>query len=79
MAIGGIFGSSFVDATLSVGIGPALFSSTISDDVLVGVAMAAFAVAVATVVVARAKRFDRRLGVLLISLYAGTQLVVVLS
>jgi hypothetical protein len=68
-----------VDATLSVGIGPALFSSPVSDDVLVGVAMAAVAVAVATVAVARTKRFDWRLGVLLVSLYTGTQLVVALS
>jgi cation:H+ antiporter len=79
MAIGGIFGSSFVDATLSIGIGPALFGSAVSDDVMVGVALAAFAVAVATVAVARTKRFDWRLGIMLISLYVGTQVVVALS
>ncbi len=79
MAIGGIFGSSFVDATLSVGIGPALFSSPVSDDVVTGVALAAAAVALATVAVARAKRFDWRLGAFLIAVYASVQVAVVLS
>jgi len=79
MAIGGIFGSSFVDATLSVGIGPALFSSEVSSDVMLGVGLAAIGVAVATFAVARTKHLDWRLGVLLISFYAFAQVAVAFS
>lgn len=74
MAVGDIFGSSFVDATLSVGIGPLIFSSALSDDVSAGVAVAAIGVAVATVLVARTDRYDWRLGARLVALYAAVQI-----
>ncbi|NNE96162.1 MAG: sodium:calcium antiporter [Acidimicrobiales bacterium] len=79
MAIGGIFGACFVDSTLSVGIGPALFGSAVSDDVLLGVGLAAAAMAIATILVARSRRFDWRLGSTLIAIYVSVQLVVVVS
>ncbi len=79
MAVGGIFGSSFVDATLSVGIGPALFSSAVSEDVQFGVGVAAAAVALATVIAARTQRFDSRLGIALIAIYLVAQAAVALS
>ena len=76
MAIGDIFGSSFVDATLSIGIGPAVFSSMVSPDVQLGIMVAAVGVALATIVVVRSKRFDYRLGLALFAIYAASQTVV---
>lgn len=74
MAVGDIFGSSFVDATLSVGIGPLIFGAAVSDDVTIGVALAAIGVLVATILVARSKRYDRRLGLSLLALYLTVQI-----
>ncbi len=75
MAVGDLFGSSFVDSTLSVGIGPAIFSSIVSDDVLLGTALAALGVAVATVVVARVREVDWKIGLVLIAVYVTIQVV----
>ena len=77
MAVGDIFGSSFVDATLAVGIGPAIFSTVVSSDVLPGTALAAGGVLLATVLVARADKYDRRLGVTLLGLYAAVVTIAV--
>ncbi len=77
MAVGDIFGSSFVDATLAVGIGPAIFSTFVSSDVLPGTALAAAGMLVATVLVARAKRYDRRLGLALLVVYAAVVAIAV--
>jgi cation:H+ antiporter len=52
MAIGEVFGSSFIDATLSIGVGPALFGSEVSTDVLPAVAAAGVGVLATTVFVA---------------------------
>lgn len=73
MAIGDLFGSSFVDATLAAGIGPAVFSTMVSTDALAGVNLAAVGVVITTVVVARAKTYDWRLGIHLLVLYAAVQ------
>ncbi len=78
MAVGDIFGSSFVDATLSIAAGPVIFSSAVSSDVRTGVALAAIAVALATILTVRSRRFDRRLGVALIVLYGTVQTLVAL-
>lgn len=79
MAIGDVFGSSFVDATLSVGIGPAIFGSLVSDSVLTGTTLAAVGVLAATVVVARSKRYDWRLGVTLLVIYGAVQVTASLA
>lgn len=76
MAVGDIFGSSFVDATLSIGAGPAVFGSMVSDDVRVGVAVAAVGVLLATAFTARARSFTWKLGLPLLGIYASGQLVV---
>jgi cation:H+ antiporter len=76
MAVGDIFGSSFVDATLSIGIGPLIFSSVVSTGTSTGVAIAAAGILLATVLVARSARYDRRLGWLLLVLYASVQISV---
>jgi len=73
MAIGDVFGSSFVDATLSIGIGPAIFASVISSDVLLGTLLAAFGVLLVTILVARSTRYEWRLGVALIAVFAVVQ------
>lgn len=74
MAIGDVFGSSFVDATLSIGSGPAIFGSVVSVDVRSGVLFAAAGVVVATVLVARARNYDWKLAVPLLTLYVAVQL-----
>ncbi|MEL7155408.1 MAG: hypothetical protein AAFN30_02290 [Actinomycetota bacterium] len=74
MAIGDVFGSSFVDATLSIGIGPMVFAAAVSGEVVIGVVAAGVGVLLATVLVARARRFDRWLGISLLAVYAGVQL-----
>lgn len=74
MAIGDVFGSSFVDATLSIGSGPAVFGSLVSNDVRAGVVFATAGVVIATVLVARSKNYDWRLAVPLLTVYAAVQL-----
>lgn len=73
MAIGDIFGSSFVDATLSVGIGPAIFGSLVSSSVQTGTVLAAAGVLATTVVVARSERYDWRLAIPLFGIYLAVQ------
>ncbi len=80
MAVGDIFGSSFVDATLSLAAGPLIFGSLVSSDVQVGVALAAAAVAVATILTARSShRLDWRVGLGLIAVYASVQTMVAIA
>jgi len=65
MAVGDVFGSSFVDATLSIGIGPAIFSSTVSSAVLTGTTLAAVGVLITTILVGSAggvRRGSDRIG-----------------
>ncbi len=79
MAIGDVFGSSFVDATLSIGIGPAIFGSLVSDSVMIGTTLTAVGVLLATVVVARSKRYDWRLAVPLLLIYGSIQTTIALG
>lgn len=79
MAIGDVFGSSFVDTTLSVGIGPAVFGVSVTSAVFTGTVVAAAGMLVATIIVARSPRFDRRVGVGLLAVYALVQVAVVLT
>jgi cation:H+ antiporter len=76
LAVGDLFGSSFVDATLSIGIGPLVFGAALSGDVTLGVTVAAIAVLAATLFTARARRYDWRLGAALIALYIAAQTIV---
>jgi cation:H+ antiporter len=71
MAVGDIFGSSLIDATLALGIGPALIPFAVDGSLVVRSAMAgAVIVALVTLVLARRGRHDRLTGVLLIGAYA---------
>ena len=77
MAIGDLFGSSLVDSTLAVGIGPAVFSVAVTSTLFAGTVLAAIGVLAATVVVARSTTYDRRVGVVLLAVYAAVQAITI--
>lgn len=72
LAIGDIFGSSFIDASLAVAVGPLLFPTAVTASEIrpAGIA-AATAVAVVTITIMRIRQHDWRTGCLFIGLYAG--------
>lgn len=72
LAMGDIVGSSFVDATISLGIGPALFPTVVNSDAKVGSLIAAAVVLLAVAFLAYRPIHDRRSGVVLIALYASS-------
>jgi cation:H+ antiporter len=72
LAIGDAFGSSLLDSTLSVGIGPTLFPVAVSADLGVrGALVAAGAIAIVTAVLWRRGRHDWKSGLLFLALYAA--------
>jgi cation:H+ antiporter len=76
LAIGDIFGSSFIDATLAIAIGPLLFPTAVtSADVFPAAIAALVAVALVTVVITRIRVHDWRSGSLLVVTYAAFFLV----
>ncbi len=77
LAIGDAFGSSLVDATLSLGIGPLLFPITVDASRAVpGGLYAAVAVALATMLLGWRAVHDRRSGAAVLLLYAAAYVVV---
>jgi len=77
LAVGDVMGSSFVDATLSIGIGPLLFPTAVTASQAVrGGLFTAAAIAIVVVVLTRVARHDWRTGLLLIGLYAASYVVV---
>lgn len=71
LAMGDLLGSSFVDATLSPGIGPLLFPTALSAGVARGNLVVAVVVAIVVVVLARSDVQTRSTGVILMLLYVG--------
>lgn len=72
MAFGDVMGSSFVDVTGSVAIGPAIFPIDVSRDlVLEGTIAAAIAITAVTIVLARITDHDWRTGTLFLAIYAA--------
>lgn len=69
LAMGDLLGSSFVDSTLSPGIGPMLFPTVLSDGVERGSLVAAAVIAVVTILLVRSPAPTRWTGVALIGLY----------
>ncbi len=69
LAMGDLLGSSFVDATLSPGIGPLLFPTALSAGIERGSLVAAAIVAAVTVLLIRSPMPTRWTGVALIGLY----------
>jgi cation:H+ antiporter len=71
LAVGDIIGSSFVDATLSVGIGPLLFPVAVTASQAIPAALAAAgAIAAVTVMLIRVERHERATGAFALVLYA---------
>lgn len=72
LAIGDVFGSSLVDATLSIGIGPALFPIAVTADLaLRGSLMAAGVIGLVALLVVGRRRHDWRSGIAVLVLYAA--------
>ncbi|NNE75335.1 MAG: hypothetical protein HKN26_16840, partial [Acidimicrobiales bacterium] len=79
MAIGDVMGSSFVDSTASVAIGPLIAPTAITRDlVLRGTLASAVAIALVTILMSRIRHHDWRTGTILIALY-GAFVVVMLQ
>lgn len=76
LAMGDVVGSSFVDATLSLGSGPALFPTAVSASAQRGSLIAFVVVAGAVLLLVARKSHGRLSGVILIGLYALGYLVV---
>lgn len=74
LAVGDLFGSSFVDSTLSIGIGPALAAATPVTTALVlrGGALAVVVLLAVTLLFSRVRRHDWRSGLILLLIYAAT-------
>lgn len=73
LAIGDIFGSSMVDATLALGIGPLVAPTLITAGLAVRGSLAAAAViAIATILLTRRERHTVATGIVLIALYAAS-------
>lgn len=72
LALGDILGSSFVDATLSVGIGP-LIAPTVIDGTLAfrGAIVALAAIAAVTLILVSRREHDRWSGLALLMVYSG--------
>lgn len=76
LAIGDLFGSSLVDSTLSVGIGPMVRATAVSQDAMIGTLVIAAGCALATMIAV----FDgppRSTGFALLTVYIGATLVLV--
>jgi cation:H+ antiporter len=72
LAIGGIFGASLADSTLSVGVGPSLFPAVVTADLAVrGALVAAGAIAFVTALLAIRRRHDWRSGAVLLAVYVA--------
>jgi len=75
LAIGGAIGSSFVDSTLSIGIGPLIAPVAVTTSLaLSGSAIAAIAVAIVVSILVIRRRHDRITGMVLILIYLGLYL-----
>ncbi|MEQ9163912.1 MAG: hypothetical protein RLN74_14460, partial [Ilumatobacter fluminis] len=77
LAIGDLFGSSLVDATLAAGIGPLIRSISVSDTAIAGTIVIAVGCAAATLVAATV-RHPPVAATLLFGVYVAAMLVVVL-
>lgn len=76
LAIGDLFGSSLVDSTLSIGVGPVIRSVAVSPDVLIGTLVIAIGCAMATATVAFAAG-PRRTASWLLVIYGAASVALV--
>lgn len=77
LALGGIIGSSFLDATVSLGIGPALFPVEVSSDAVRGSFIAMGIVTAAILILLSRAHHGRRSGVALLVTYAVGYVLIV--
>lgn len=78
LALGDVFGSCLVDATLSIGIGPLIFSNNISSTfALRGSTMAIIAILIPTLILSLRKKHDRLSGSALIVLYLAAYFFII--
>ncbi|MDH3734359.1 MAG: hypothetical protein OEU54_12540 [Gemmatimonadota bacterium] len=76
LALGDVLGSSFVDSTLSIGIGPLFFPTSVTATLAVtGSLTAIAALGLVALTMALARQHDRKTGVVLILLYVGVYFV----
>lgn len=79
LAVGGVFGSSLVDSTLSVGIGPLIAPTVITGSLaLRSIGSGLFAVSAVVLLLARTGRHTRVTGITLILIYVALYPVVLL-
>lgn len=72
LAVGDLFGSSFVDATLSIGIGPIFAATAVTRDLVVrGGLLAAVVLLIVTLLFSRVRHHDWRSGIILLLVYAA--------
>lgn len=72
LAIGDVIGSSFIDTTASVAIGPLIAPTAVTQDLVVrGALVALVAIGFVTFVLSRVKEHDWRTGVILLFTYAA--------
>ncbi|MGI9645111.1 MAG: sodium:calcium antiporter, partial [Ilumatobacteraceae bacterium] len=69
LALGDLFGSSFLDATLTMGIGPSLRAVTVSSGASAACLIAAAGIAVVALVVGTRRRYGRGTAVVLLVVY----------
>ena len=79
LALGDLFGSSFLDATLAIGIGPAITPNAVSSVASATCLIAALGVVATTITVTARRRLDASTGFVLIGIYlvASIGLIVV--
>ncbi len=71
LALGDLFGSSLVDATLSIGIGPVFRSTAVSSEAVASVLVVAVGVALATWIARPATTTPRRMAISLSAVYVA--------
>jgi cation:H+ antiporter len=77
LALGDLFGSSLLDATLAIGIGPAITPTVVSSAATTTCIVAAIGILAATALGARRRTIGRRTAVGLFSVYAVATIVLV--
>ena len=79
LAIGDLFGSSLLDATLAIGIGPAIRATVVSPAAITACVVAAVAVAAATLVGSARPVLGIRAGAALLAIYGAGVLAMVIT
>jgi cation:H+ antiporter len=79
LALGDLFGSSLVDATLAIGIGPALRATDVSPDAAIACVIAAVGVAAATIVITARRRHRYASAAILFAVYGAVTAALIVT